>query len=53
MMEKCDIPLVLVPLLEMAPWKRVNSKGENEKFEDNKWVVVLEVERERLCKMEA
>lgn len=34
LMEKCDIPLVLVPLLEMRPWLRRNRKGEQEKFED-------------------
>ena len=34
MMENNDIPCVLVPLLELKPWLRVNHKGEEEKFED-------------------
>ncbi len=45
--------MVLVPLLEIQPWKRVNSKGEHEKFEDARWQVVPDSERERLPKMEA
>jgi hypothetical protein len=34
MMENNDIPCVLVPLIELKPWIRKNSKGEMEKFED-------------------
>jgi len=34
MMENNDIPGILVPLLELKPWLRKNSKGETEKFED-------------------
>lgn len=40
MMENNDIPLVMVPLLEMKPWIRKNTKGEEEKFEDQKWTVI-------------
>jgi hypothetical protein len=34
LMENNDIPCVLVPLIEIKPWLRKNSKGEMEKFED-------------------
>ena len=34
MMENNDLPCVLVPLLEMKPWLRLDSKGEMEKWED-------------------
>jgi len=34
MMENNDMPCVLVPLMELKPWLRTNSKGEQEKFED-------------------
>ena len=34
MMESCDIPCVLVPLLEMKPWIKKNLKGETLKYED-------------------
>ena len=37
LMENNDIPCVLVPLLEHRPWLRKNAKGEDEKFEDQKW----------------
>lgn len=53
MMENNDIPCVLVPLLEAKPWIRTNSKGEEEKFEDQKWVVIQPHERGRLTKIEA
>jgi hypothetical protein len=33
-MENNDFPCILVPLLELKPWLRKNSKGETEKFED-------------------
>ena len=32
-----DVPCTLVPLLELKPWLRKNSKGETEKWEDMKW----------------
>lgn len=53
MMETNDIPCVLVPLLEMKPWLRKNKKGESEKFEDQKWVVVPPSETNRVTKIEA
>lgn len=34
MMENNDIPCMLVPILEMQPWKRLDSKGNWEKYED-------------------
>jgi zinc finger MYND domain-containing protein 10 len=34
MMENNDIPCALVPLLEIKPWIRKNTKGETEKYED-------------------
>lgn len=53
MMENNDIPCVLVPLLEMKPWIRQNARGETEKFEEQKWVVVPESEKYRVTKIEA
>ena len=53
MMENNDIPCVLVPLLEAKPWIRKNAKGEEEKFEDQKWTVIQSHEKGRLTKIEA
>lgn len=53
LMENNDIPCVLVPLLEYKPWLRKNAKGEDEKFEDQKWKVIESHERGRLPKIEA
>ena len=44
MMETNDIPCALVPLLEFKPWLRKNFKGEMEKFEDQRWVVIPKAE---------
>ena len=53
MMENNDIPCVLVPLLELRPWIRVNHKGEEEKFEDQKWQVIKEHDKGKVTKVEA
>lgn len=53
MMENNDIPCVLIPLLEAKPWIRTNRNGEEEKFEDQKWVVIQPHERGKLTKIEA
>jgi hypothetical protein len=53
MMENNDIPCVLVPLMELKPWLRTNAKGEQEKFEDQKWQVIEPHERGKLTKVEA
>jgi hypothetical protein len=53
MMETNDIPCILVPLLEMKPWLRKNTKGEVEKFEDQRWSVIAPGEMNRVTKMEA
>ena len=53
MMENNDIPCVLVPLLEAKPWIRMNCKGEEEKFEDQKWTVIESHQRGKLTKIEA
>ena len=53
MMENNDIPCVLVPLLEAKPWIRVNNKGEEEKFEDQKWTVIQKHDKGKLTKIEA
>lgn len=53
LMEANDMPCVLVPLLELRPWLRKNVKGENEKFEDQRWVVVPEKESNKITKIEA
>lgn len=34
LMENNDMPCVLVPLLELKPWLRLNVRGKMEKFED-------------------
>ena len=53
MMENNDIPCVLVPLLEMKPWIRKNHKGEEEKYEDQKWQVIKEHDKGKVTKVEA
>ena len=53
MMENNDIPCALVPLLELKPWIRKNSKGQTEKFEDQRWQVVKDDEKSKLPKIEA
>lgn len=53
LMEVTDMPLVIVPLLELKPWMRKNRKGEIEKFEDQKWTKVPANEQGRLGKLEA
>jgi len=52
LMENNDVPLALVPLLEMKPWIRTNVKGIDEKFEDNKWIEVKPHEKGRVTKPE-
>jgi hypothetical protein len=52
LMENNDVPLVLVPLLEMKPWIRTNAKGVDEKFEDNKWMEIKPHEKGRVTKAE-
>jgi len=53
LMENNDMPCVLVPLLELKPWLRKNVKGETEKFEDQKWVIVPKAEQNKVTKIEA
>lgn len=53
MIEHCDIPCVLVPLIELKPWLRKNKKGEIEKFEDQKWVKVPPQDLNKMSKVEA
>jgi hypothetical protein len=53
LMEISDMPCVLVPLIELKPWLRKNSKGEIEKFEDQKWQVVPKNETNKITKVEA
>lgn len=51
-MENNDVPLVLVPLMELKPWIRQNFKGVDEKFEDNKWIELKPHEKGRVTKAE-
>lgn len=37
MMENNDLPCMLVPILELKPWLRLNARGDMEKYEDQKW----------------
>ena len=53
MMESNDMPCVLVPLLEIKPWIRKNAKGETERFEDQRWVVVKPQDECKIPKIEA
>lgn len=39
--------------MEDKPWIRVNKKGEKEKFEDQKWMVIPKNETMKIPKMEA
>lgn len=52
MMENTDIPLVLVPLLELRPWLRTGAKGVQEKFEDNKWQEIQAHDKGKVTKLE-
>lgn len=52
MMENTDIPLVLVPLLELRPWLRTGAKGVQEKFEDNKWQEIQAHDKGKVTKIE-
>lgn len=52
LMDTTDIPLVLVPLLDFRPWLRTNSKGIQEKFEDNKWAEIKPHEKGKITKLE-
>ena len=52
-MDVTDIPLMLIPLLEERPWLRKNKKGEDEKYEDNRWSVIANNEVGRVTKLEA
>lgn len=53
LMENNDMPCILVPILELKPWLRKNAKGETEKFEDQRWVVVKKNEANKVTKVEA
>lgn len=33
-----DVLLLLVPLIDLKPWIRINEKGNEEIYEGNKWV---------------
>lgn len=52
LMENCDIPLSIVPILEYRPWLREDKNGVHEKFEDNKWHIMSEADMGRLTKLE-
>ena len=52
-LENNDIPCVLVPLLDIRPWVRLNIKGETEIFEDQKWNVQKPEDKGRVPKIEA
>ena len=40
LMEITDLPLILVGVLEYKPWIRKTKKGEEEKYEDNRWSLI-------------
>jgi zinc finger MYND domain-containing protein 10 len=52
LMENCDIPLSIVPILEYRPWFREDEKGNQEKFEDNKWTLMKQQDQGRISKQE-
>jgi len=49
----CDIPMQLVPLLQNAPWSYRSESGEIKRFIDNKWEVVDADDAMRLNKYQA
>lgn len=53
LMENNDLPCVLVPILEMKPWIRMNAKGDMEKWEDQQWKDWPADQRQKLTKIEA
>ena len=53
MMENNDLPCILVPILELKPWIRLDARGNKEKFEDQKWQPWPVKEQGRLTKCEA
>ena len=52
LMENNDIPCVLVPILELKPWIRKTCKGEIEKWEDQKWIIVPKEQSGKIAKIE-
>ena len=53
MMENNDLPCMLVPILELRPWVRLDAKGNYEKYEDQKWQPWPVKEQQKLTKCEA
>lgn len=53
LMEITDIPLILVGVLEYKPWIRKTKKGEEEKYEDNRWSLIQPHDQGRVTKLEA
>eukprot|EP00656_Telonema_subtile_P053641 TRINITY_DN7820_c0_g1_i1.p1 TRINITY_DN7820_c0_g1~~TRINITY_DN7820_c0_g1_i1.p1 ORF type:complete len:381 (-),score=112.78 TRINITY_DN7820_c0_g1_i1:316-1458(-) len=49
----CDVPMQLVPLLQNAPWDYRTEEGETKRFIDNKWEVVDADDALRLNKYQA
>jgi len=52
LLDHLDLPMVLVPLMEAAPWQRRSSKG-IEKYVEGQWLKIERKDRLRLSKLEA
>mmetsp|Transcript_16405 Transcript_16405/g.40438 ORF Transcript_16405/g.40438 Transcript_16405/m.40438 type:complete len:576 (+) Transcript_16405:161-1888(+) len=52
LLDNLDVPMVLVPLMEAAPWQRRTREG-IEKYVENKWMKIERKDRFRLSKLEA
>ncbi|XP_065669774.1 zinc finger MYND domain-containing protein 10 isoform X4 [Hydra vulgaris] len=51
-LDKYDMPCMLVQLIENSPWKRINNSGNYQLFTDNKWCDVAEDEKHIVSKLE-
>jgi hypothetical protein len=52
-MDNNDLPCMLVPILELKPWIRLDARGNLEKYEDQKWQSWPVKDQNKLTKCEA
>jgi len=52
LLDSQDVLMVLVPLIEKAPWVRKNAAGEVQKYEKQEWVLVAEEDMGKLPELQ-